>query len=360
MPVDVILTVLGGEESASAIRQGGGLVGVRSSASTPTGARVEFVDWPWQLDDPSIEEHIRVVRDTRPRYAVAPDIQGEWGLEDVLDVARDLDAYADTVIVVAKDAAPSRVPRRYRLGVPFREGFETAIGPRSYPEYRGHGPIHILGGNPNEQLRLRDQYGFTVGSVDTPLPLAWADFGRVFMAAGGSGVEARDLTVTPIDLDLETRHDRIVFSTQNMVMAWNDRVIRVRVRDLSTFGGHGAPPALSPPDLVGGEEKREFEELTGKTYEEGLEERRRFEERMEREVAERLEGEERVQYDLFDPPAEWFGGESDTSPRGSDGGMASDREKQDYFGELQRLSDEEVRELGLGPGALEGRDESSE
>lgn len=353
MAVDVIVTTDGGQETARAVRSGGGLVGTRSSSSVTGDQHISFVDWPFQDPDPSVEQHVRFVRDHRPRYAVAPDISGSWGLGDVVDVAMDLEEHADTVIVVPKAVAPSRVPSRYRLGVPFRDGLETDIGGRSFPEYRGHGAVHILGGNPNEQLRLRDQFGFDVGSVDTPLPLAWADFGRVFMGAGGGGVEVRDLEVQPWGLHLElSRHDRIEFSVMNLVSAWNDRRIVVTVKSLEGVQTRGMPPILAPPDLVGGEEKREYEELTGQSYAEGYRERQAFEAAFEEtELVEQFGDRARVQYDLFDMPSKWVDETTtETAPESSD--MTSSEGKREWFKNIQEESDDAVDELGLGPGAL--------
>lgn len=363
MPIDVIVTVIGSEANARAIRRGGGLVGMRSSA-TPPGGPVAFVDWPYQLADPSVEEHVTVVREQRPRYAVAPDVEGDWTLPDVVDVADELAAYAETVIVVPKAAAPGRVPDRFRLGVPFRQGFETPIGANAFPAYRGHGPVHVLGGNPNEQLRLREEFGFDVGSVDTPLILAWADFGRVFVAAGGGGVEAETLGIEPRDpssaahrtLDLGgSRADRVEFSVRNLVQAWTDREIVVVLRSLRGEQTRGMPPVLPPIDLVGAEEIAEAEALYGKPYEEIRAEREAFD--VEMEVTEEfgdIGGQERIQYDLFDPPDAWAAERATSGPR--ERGPMDDK-KREWFQFLQRESDEAVEDLGLGRGALPERDE---
>lgn len=359
MPIDVVATITGAgeshEETGWAIIAGGGLVGVESRVTPPASVPIEFVDWPWRADDPDLDAHLEAVRSIQPRYAVAPDVDADWRLEDVVDVADELDRHAEQVIVVPKQVPPSRVPGRFRLGVPFRQGFKTPIGVNTYPAFRGHGPVHILGGNPNEQLRLRDRFGFDVGSVDSPAPLTWADYGRVFMAAGGSGVEFRDLEVTPIDLDLlDSRADRIAFSVQNMVEAWNDRRITVRARDLSLFDTQGAPHILPPKRSLGGHEIEEYEEALGMPYDEAVAEREAFEREMERDRVRGVSGQRTVQYDLFDPPAHWFKAPAD-EPEGM-----NEQSKRRYFRTLQGRGDDLADEVGLTKGALPEPDDDED
>lgn len=269
--VDVIVTVQGrGRQTLRAIRLANGLVGARSSLNPlpkPIKA-IEFIDWPFLEDLEteggfSVDRHVDVVRMVEPKYAVAPDVQPPRGLEEVLDVAERLDQYADVVIVVPKTVHPSEVPRRYRVGVPFRNEFETNLFRNTFDDFRGEGPVHILGGNPNDQLRLANRQDFFVGSIDTPKPIAWADFGRVFVAAGGSGVEQRELRLSaPTDriariasargdsLALSDREDRIRFSVQNMIQAWNDGEI-VYEWLVPVSPGRGPPPVPEDPGLMG-------------------------------------------------------------------------------------------------------------
>lgn len=195
--VDVIVTTLGGEQTARAVRAGGGLVGIRSSATPPEGIPVEFVDWPFMLDDPSVDRHIDVVKDLSPTYAVAPDLDGDLGFTEVMNVADRLDRYATNVIVVPKVEPVSRVPARYVVGVPFRNEWDTDLGVNRYPDFTDR-PVHILGGNMTEQLRLARRFQYDVVSVDSPNVLAWADGGRVWVARLGGGDSVRRLIVDEV------------------------------------------------------------------------------------------------------------------------------------------------------------------
>lgn len=277
---DVIVTVIGGHDTAMATRRGGGRLGLRSSANAPFGAVISFVDWPFQLDNPQVQDHIDVVKEHRPTYAVAPDVDGDRDLEAVLDIAWELNHYAETVIVVPKTVSPAVIPNRYLVGLPFRKGLDTPVWKRrSLPEFTDR-PVHILGGNPNHALSLRDEYGLEVVSADTPLILEWAEWWRVFIGAGGGGVEVSDLPATPMETNLRTRAGRVEFSVSNLVQAWNDRRIEITTASVHGVQTRGMPPILPPADTIGWEERREAEQLYGKPYEEIRRERAEFEDRM--------------------------------------------------------------------------------
>lgn len=195
--VDVIVTTLGGEQTARAVRAGGGLVGMRSSETPPEGIPIEFVDWPFMLDNPSIEAHVDAVRSIRPKYAVAPDIDGRHPVSEVIEVGDRLDKYAQNVIVVPKVEPVDVVPDRFVVGVPFRNEWDTDIGVNEYIDFAGR-PVHILGGNPTGQIELARRFDYDVLSVDSPNVLAWADAGRVWVARLGGADSVRRLIVDDI------------------------------------------------------------------------------------------------------------------------------------------------------------------
>jgi len=188
--VDVIVTTFGGEQTARAVKAGGGIVGLRSSANPPN-ASIGFVDWPFQLEDASVGKHIDAVRELRPKYAVAPDVEDGRTLGEVLDTAEVLRQSADHVIVVPKTVDVDEVPNQYVVGVPFRNEWDTDTGVNSYRDFTQR-PVHILGGNPTQQFKLVDFHDYEVASVDSPNPLAWADAGRVWVArlGGADGVKS--------------------------------------------------------------------------------------------------------------------------------------------------------------------------
>ena len=100
MTVDIITTVNGGRDTAVAGLKGGALIGYESANERPPEEiDIEFVDWPFmKVEESSVEEvfeeHLEVVKRERPRYAVAPDIDGTTSLYSVLQMAEQLAEYA--------------------------------------------------------------------------------------------------------------------------------------------------------------------------------------------------------------------------------------------------------------------------
>ena len=265
-PVDVVVTTQGGLSTARAVQDGGGIVGVRSSATAPA-VSIGFVDWPYDENSPSIESHIAQVREHRPKYAVAPDVDGRYSLDRVVEIADSLARYADHVIVVPKTVPVSAIPRRFVVGLPFRDEFDTDTGVNSFGDYRGR-PVHILGGNPTEQFKLAESHGLSVTSVDSPDPLAWADYGRVWIGRLGAGDEVHTIDPSEIDLEAATacgfstigvlaksRFYRVRFTVRNLISAWeNDRTLSL---PRAVEPGRGPPPPA--PEGLGDPDTRDKE-----------------------------------------------------------------------------------------------------
>jgi hypothetical protein len=180
--VDVIMTVGGGEDTAYSILRGGGMVGMESDTPRPpANIPIEFVDWPFLKDDDTDfdelwDRHSGLVREERPEYAVAPDVDGR-PLPGVLDRARSLNEYATTVIVVPKDVHPTRIPPEYRVGIPCQDRFGPS--PWKWTEYQECGGVHLLGGSPSKQQGVAKHY-VTVESLDTASIIKAARFGKVW------------------------------------------------------------------------------------------------------------------------------------------------------------------------------------
>lgn len=203
--VDVIVTTQGGAQTARAVHAGGGLVGIRSANNPPTFddepiVPLNFIDWPFTEDDPSIERHIEMVQENEPKYAVAPDVEEGRSLDNVLEIAEILGFYATNVIVVPKDVPVETVPGEYVVGMPFRDEWETDLGVNRHIDFQGR-RVHILGGNPTEQFEVAQRFDLDVTSVDSPNPLSWADFGRVWIAQRGGGNGVRDLIIDEVASD---------------------------------------------------------------------------------------------------------------------------------------------------------------
>jgi hypothetical protein len=209
--VDVCVTVTGSAQNAAAIRAGGGLVGMVSNEPDTPG--IDFLDFPFRESTPSFARHRALAKKHRPRYAVAPDADLTLAAGDTLELAADLDRYADTVIVVPKgDLRPADVPDRYRLGLPFAgeafSGADVDVGAFA----RADRPVHVLGGSPSKQRRAfgpTPQYpGVDVASLDTSQPILFAQFGEVWTVDGRR--ERPDLSFRA----------RVALSVANIVTAW--------------------------------------------------------------------------------------------------------------------------------------------
>lgn len=215
--VDVIATVTGGgaagDQTARAIRRGGGLVGIESTVTPPEGIPVEFLDWPFLQEHATVEDHLAAARELKPKYAVAPDVQDDRSLDEALDIAGGLARHAKFVIVIPKTVAVERVPSHYIAGVPFRNEWDTDTGVNDFSDFSGR-PVHILGGNPTEQIELADRFQYRVTSVDSPNVFAWADGGRVWVARLGGADSVRrlivdDLTSAERTFDTEASERRV-------------------------------------------------------------------------------------------------------------------------------------------------------
>ncbi|WP_124176979.1 DUF6610 family protein [Natrarchaeobius halalkaliphilus] len=163
--MDVISTVNGGEEASWAIYRGGGLVGMESdNTRPPADVPIDFVDWPFSKDgEQSFEDHLQVVKEEKPMYAVAPDVENGRDVSTVLEYADQLDSHAGVVIVVPKDAHPEDVGDDYRIGIPCQDRFGGV--PWSIWEYRNCEQVHLLGGSPVRHADFK--HYVNVRSVDT-------------------------------------------------------------------------------------------------------------------------------------------------------------------------------------------------
>ena len=226
--IDVIVTSCGGDDMPRAAYRSGARVGMSSAKKRPPEEiPIEFVDWPFLEDGPFDEKwtrHLEVVKRERPKYAVAPDINAVNPYESVIPKADQLRRYAEVVIVVPKAVPPSRVPDRFRVGLPAQKRFGG--NPHNVWEYRHCPSVHILGGSPKTQFELSNYV--QVDSVDTSSPLKAAEFGSVWIGSpDNSGSNWGEVG--------SNYYERIERSMNNLFEAWNqderlneDRINRAR------------------------------------------------------------------------------------------------------------------------------------
>lgn len=160
------MTVQGrSKETTRAIAKSRARLGVESTNDWLPAYTPRFIDFPFTNPDATFDDHMSVVRNTNPEVAVAPDVERGRALEDVVAKADKLLAHADTVVVVPKSVHPSRVPDRFRVGVPLANfGSGAPFGVWDYTECD---EVHLLGGPPGRQLTVADHIPSEVASVDT-------------------------------------------------------------------------------------------------------------------------------------------------------------------------------------------------
>lgn len=164
MAIDVIMTINGNGDTASAIQESPAYAGMESSKTWPFKSRPYFLDYPFTDDSASFDDHLQKVKALKPRLTVAPDVEKGRTLAEVASMADELLEYADDVIIVPKDCHPSEIPDRFRAGITVGEF--GSMAPWSVWDYRNNKSIHILGGTPRDQIAVIS-HGLDVKSVDS-------------------------------------------------------------------------------------------------------------------------------------------------------------------------------------------------
>ena len=125
----------------------------------------EFADQDWKT--PDRDKYMAALAEHRPRIATVLDLERHDQLSEVLAWAEDAAQYANTIIIIPKACgAIAKLPRcvggsDIRLGysVPTKHGGTTVFA----GEFVGW-PVHLLGGNPGQQMKL--YHYFNVVSAD--------------------------------------------------------------------------------------------------------------------------------------------------------------------------------------------------
>jgi hypothetical protein len=137
-------------DTTRAIAQSRARLGAESSKDWLDGYTPQFIDFPFTDPDAEFADHLAVVKRTCPTLTVAPDIEKGRTLSEVVSKADRLLQYSRSVIIVPKSVHPSRVPDRFRVGVPLADFGSGA--PWAAWDYQDCGPVHLLGGGPARQL----------------------------------------------------------------------------------------------------------------------------------------------------------------------------------------------------------------
>jgi hypothetical protein len=116
---------------------------------------VTFCDLDWK--QPKYAEHMTFVKQTQPVFAVAPDLLDPTKLGQTLSYARRLADFARYAIIVPKyDGAIRDLPHEPWLVLGY--SVPTKYGGTEIPveDFMGR-PVHLLGGNPMNQMALAER-----------------------------------------------------------------------------------------------------------------------------------------------------------------------------------------------------------
>ena len=124
-----------------------------------------FADQDWKQPDRA--KYMDALRKYRPTIATVLDLESPAQRNDVLSWAEEAATVATVVIVIPKySGAISDLPRTIG-GAEIRLGYSvpTAYGGTAVPIWEFDGwPVHLLGGSPQAQMRLR--YYLKIASAD--------------------------------------------------------------------------------------------------------------------------------------------------------------------------------------------------
>lgn len=178
---DVIFTVNGSKKASRWVYWTGTNIGYESlNSRPPEDIEVDFVDWPFsKLEDYSdvaalFEKHLNVVQGEKPQLAVAPDIDDTVSYGQALEWAKELENHCETVIIAPKTVPPSRVPSRFRVGMPCQERYGAPWW--QFSEYQEAESVHLLGGSPVTHRKVMKHF-IPVESIDTAVPVKCAKWG---------------------------------------------------------------------------------------------------------------------------------------------------------------------------------------
>lgn len=161
------------------------------------GIRIGLMDNEWHDYDHAA--HVAGVREARPKYATVRDVMTRaqceaagvdfYPLDEILDMAAEVEEYADHVIVIPKYDCLDKIPEKYVIGF----SVPTSYGGTPMPASALRGRrVHLLGGSWKNQRTFLDILGEDVVSLDNNHLLRICEWGN-FSFADGTGARLPDL-----------------------------------------------------------------------------------------------------------------------------------------------------------------------
>ena len=139
--------------------------------------QIGFLDIEWRRYD--FARHLAAVQKAKPILTVARDILDLRSLDSIIDEVKQLQNYAEFIIMVPKDRKFCRRAARYLPdGVILGYSVPTRYGGTEVPVAEFVRPTHILGGSPSLQRKLGNE--LDVVSIDCNRFMVDALYGKFF------------------------------------------------------------------------------------------------------------------------------------------------------------------------------------
>ena len=175
--MDIIYCAGGGKILAEIAIQEGFLYGSRSDDIREIPRCNGLIDVNWKKYD--WEDHLKAVKNHRPKYAVVPDIESWKSLDRALEMAKALEEICERVIIVPKQhGITSNIPLKYIIGISVPTSYSGFI---PFSRELINRDIHLLGGSPNQQKELWQYYmkmNIHITSVDINCHNKVSSFGK--------------------------------------------------------------------------------------------------------------------------------------------------------------------------------------
>lgn len=199
----------------------GYLLGVRSDRLA-YDFPISFMDIEYK--QPNFMAHLEMVKKYRPKYAIVPDLSedevNEADIARAVKQADQLASYCEIPLIVPKLSGQiCFIPARYALAY----SVPTTYGGAKYGIWKLQGRrVHLLGGSPHEQMKLRRYLPDCVQSVDGNMAQKMAVQFAKYWRAPHKWVEhpLRGQGIEDVYLDCWRR------SCQNIYHYWEDEECR--------------------------------------------------------------------------------------------------------------------------------------
>jgi len=219
--MDLIYCAGGGKRFAEIAINAGFLYGSRLPSTVYFSPY--FVDQDWKKAAKNYARYyaryFEALEKHKPHIATVLDFEHHWQRPVVLQWAEEAAKHAEIVVIIPKVQGTVHEIPRIIGGKPVRLGYSvpstyggTAL---PYSDFIGW-PIHLLGGSPQKQLRLRKF--MDVKSADCNTHMLMANYNKVFV--GGKWVRLDSLCQ---HVDQDSNYRSFELSCKNIKSAWNSK-----------------------------------------------------------------------------------------------------------------------------------------